>query len=218
MKRRVEPLRLSSRLGGVADGQRAVEHRDARVAALEVVDQVGIDPLGSIAGQLEERTIESRAHVEVFVVAHAGHERHAIEDAVGPQEEMVPVGPLVASIDQVAGEQDEIDVGMPAIGRLEQPAPALESRLGVSQVEEPGPARRIGSCLDGSPRPPPVGRPVAERVSVDRVRLQPVHDDAMATDHGIIEQVGDFDQRRLARHDPNRSLGRLGAAGRWLGF
>ena len=79
-----------------------------------------------VVRQLEERAIEARAHVEVFVVAHAGHERHAIEDAGGPQEEVVPVGPLVAPVDQVAGEQDEIGVGMPAISRLEQPAPALQ--------------------------------------------------------------------------------------------
>ena len=34
-------------------------------------------------------------------------------------------------------------LGMPAISGLEQPAPVLQSRLGVSQIEKPRPARRV---------------------------------------------------------------------------
>ncbi len=64
------------------------------------------------------------------MVAHARHERHAIEDARRPQEEVIPVRPLVAAVDQVSRQHDEIGSRMTAIGRLEQSSPAFESRFG----------------------------------------------------------------------------------------
>src|ERR1700733_4236845 len=103
-QRPIKPILLPSRLRGVADCQCAVEHDDARVSALKLVDQVGIDSRGAVTGELEERAIEYRSHVEVFMISHAGHERHAIEDSGSAQKEMVPVGAFVASVDQIACE------------------------------------------------------------------------------------------------------------------
>ena len=42
------------------------------------------------------------------MVSHAGHHRHPVEHAGGAEEEVIPVGPLVAAVDEVAGQEDEV--------------------------------------------------------------------------------------------------------------
>ena len=88
------------------------------------------------------------------MVADAGHDGHAVEDAGGAEEEMIPVGALVAAVDEVAGEQNEIDGGVPAMSGGEQPAPALEAGLGIAQVQEAEPGCAGGRGLDGAPWSP----------------------------------------------------------------
>src|SRR5262249_34570762 len=67
----VEPIRLASRVLGIAGGQRAVEHGETGVSAFEVVDELGIDTGRTVARKLKEFAIEPRTAVEILVVAGA---------------------------------------------------------------------------------------------------------------------------------------------------
>ena len=78
------------------------------------------------------------------MVTDAGHHRHGIEHAGGAEEEVIPVGPFVAAVDEVAGEQDEIDRGMTAMSGGEKLAPAFEAGLSVAEVEESYAGRASG--------------------------------------------------------------------------
>ena len=93
-----------------------------------MVNKAGGDSARAVSRKLEERAIEPGPDVEILVVTHAGHHGYPVEDTGGAEEEMVPVGALVAAVDQVAGEQDEIDRGMTAMSGREQTAPALRGR------------------------------------------------------------------------------------------
>ena len=68
---------------------------------------------------------------------------------------MVPVGPLVAPVDQVAGQENELDAGMPAKGRRQPPAPSFQPCLGIAHVEKLDSAGVRTTRLGGSPGPPP---------------------------------------------------------------
>ena len=159
---RVEPLGLLLRRSGIGERQGAVEDGDEGVAILEGIDEVRVDPRGTVRGQVEERPVEPRPLVEVFVVADAGHERQPLEDPGCAEEEVVPVGPLVAPVDQVAGDEQERRVRMTPMGRGEQLAPLLEAALGVAHIEElertwlrPAPVRTRYQGVQPSGEPSP---------------------------------------------------------------
>ncbi len=75
----IEPRSLAPRRDSVADGQRAIQNGEAGVAAFKLIDQPRFDLGRSISRQVEKRTVETRAHVEILMIAGAGHERQAIE-------------------------------------------------------------------------------------------------------------------------------------------
>src|SRR5205823_741879 len=112
--------------------------------------------------------------------------------------EMVPVGPLVAAIDQVAGHQDEIELRVPTPGIAQESSPTLEPRLGVAQVEETDGATAVRGRLHGLPGAPPPGCPIAECIIVDPVRLQSAHLDPVAVDDWIIQHAGCLQAGRVA--------------------
>ncbi len=185
----------------VPDSQRAVQHGEAGVACLERIGQVRIDPARAVVRQLEERPVQPRTEVQVLVVPHARHHRQMVEHRRGAEEEMIPVGPFVTTIDEVAGQDDEVHARMPAHRALQQPAPALQAGLGVAQVEEPQRAILCRRGLHDLPGSPSLGRPVAQGVLVDAVGLESAHGDPVPPDDRIVEHARDFDAGRVALHD-----------------
>ena len=119
-----------------------------------MIDEVGVDSARAVSRKLEERAIKPGPDVEILVVADAGHERHAVEYAGGAEEEVVPVGALVAAVDQVSGEQDEIDRGMTAMSGGEQTSPALRDRSERRPGTRSSRRSSVGRGFHGSPRPP----------------------------------------------------------------
>jgi hypothetical protein len=83
----------------VKGGERAVEHREAGVAGLEVIGEIRRDSARTVPRKLEKGTIEARSDVEILVIAHAWHQGSLIEHAGGSKKEMVPVGSLVTTVD-----------------------------------------------------------------------------------------------------------------------
>ncbi len=70
------------------------------------------------------------------MIAHARHQRHPVEDIRRPQEKVIPVGAFISPVHEVASNQKEIDVGMPAIGGTKKLAPALKTGLRITQVKK----------------------------------------------------------------------------------
>ena len=102
---------------------------------------------------------------------------------------MVPVAPLVASVDEVAGDQEEAGVGAPGAGGVEERAPLLEAALGVAHLEEGIIAADSGSRPRRPPRAPARLRPVAHRIAINGVRFEAVGLDDVPEDEGIVQEA-----------------------------
>ena len=123
--------------------------------------------VGPLCGRMNELAKITRALVEVFMVADAGGERQPLEDARRPEEEVVPVSPLVAAVDEVARDEEEAGIRPSRAGGVQELAPLLETALeGL-----PSPKRRsrdrdrdrfVPGTRGSSPRPSRL-RPSSDR-------------------------------------------------------
>ncbi len=113
----VQPIGLNPGLFRARNRRRAVEHRKEGVADLDAVGEFRCDPLGTIFGEREEGAIEHWSTIEVLMIAHGRQDRQAVEDTRRAQEEMVPVRPFVAPVDEVPGNQQGGGVGSFLMGR-----------------------------------------------------------------------------------------------------
>ena len=150
------------------------------------------------------------ALVQVLVVSHAGHDRDSLEDLLGSEKEMVPVCPLVAPVDQVAGQQDEFDSRMAPVGGEQAPAPVLKSGLGITHVKEFDSSGLGPAGLGGSPRSPALVGSVGQRIEIGRVGTKVAHGRDVPPDHGIVQQVRRMNQGRRPIH-----CAHAGRSGSW---
>src|SRR5262249_39576940 len=111
--------------------------------------------------------------------------------------------------DQVAGQHEEIEIGVLACRGFQEMPPALQPRLGIAQVEEPDGTRPTWGGLHRLPGPPSTRSPISERVVVDRPRLQAGHLDSVSTDQRIVEEVRTLETRRAPGDDPDLVRARL---------
>src|SRR5262249_51584124 len=106
---------------------------------------------------------------------------------------MIPVGPLVAAIDDVPRQDEKVHPRMPAHRALQELPPALESGLGVAQIEEPQWATPLRRRLHGLPGAPSTRCPIAQGIPIDPVGLQSTDDHTVAPVGRLIQHVGYID-------------------------
>ena len=88
---------------------------------------------------------------------------------------MIPVGPLITAINEVAGQDEEVHARMPMRRGLQEPPPAFQSGLRIPQVEETQRTPPLRRGLHDPPRAPTSRRPVTDGISIDAIRLEPAH-------------------------------------------